>query len=383
MRAIAVRILAKTLVAVLGWGCLPSSVAAAAACRAEAGDPVGLVAYERSHRYRASDADSKISSRKAAMAEVSALLLAEIGVHVVQVFQSRQYANGAHFASEDIEQVAAGVASIRVMEEHWDGQFMDLRACLKVDPQEVQENLQALVDQRQSQQQQQEQLQRQQEQISRLQADLSRIQQQMQQTRQRVDEQSRQQALLSAVAAPTTSVLPATGTGKVAAATMPAFTSVPKKPQANHAELAVMEAVLPMIVAAPDHSTPRSAVPVMPAITVGTRTLNHPAANNLAGMELEPVGSYPLFVRNRSRDPITLAFLPPESSQPVLTRSLAPGFAGLLIRSNNAELRIGGQWQLQRSGDSRRFVVKDMAEWSERMQRWELDADLLEVAAQR
>ena len=341
---------------------------AAEVCRPAASDPASTVAYERSHRYRASDSDSKITSRRAAMAEVSALLLAEIGVHVLQVFESRQYANGVHYARDDIQQMAAGKASIQVLEEHWDGQFFDLRACLKVDPQEVQKSLQEQVEARQVSEAQQQQLQTQQQQIARLQADMMRLQQLVASPAPVVATPAHITPAKPAVAAPRPAlVMPAIAATASAA---------PSASGAAVDEATMIGGVLPVLREGAEAPAPAAARLVMPALV----TAAGPAAASVS--LATPAGGYPLLIHNRSRQPFHLILRSPGNSRPHISRVLQPGQQLPVLDDRKRTLAVTGEWTVEIGLTRKPVPLAAVAEWSDQRTRWELDTDMLEVVLQ-
>lgn len=93
--------------------------------------------FIREYTHRAGDADSKISSRAIALDQVKKLLLDEIGTHIRSRFEVSRNQDGVNFASEEIETLTAGVVSVSVMEEKWDGLSYFLKAKLEADPKQV------------------------------------------------------------------------------------------------------------------------------------------------------------------------------------------------------------------------------------------------------
>lgn len=93
--------------------------------------------YMRDYTHRAGDADSKISSRAIALDHVKKLLLEEIGVHVRSSMEITKTNDGAQYAAEEIETLTAGVVSVVVVKEKWDGLTYYLQAKMEADPNDV------------------------------------------------------------------------------------------------------------------------------------------------------------------------------------------------------------------------------------------------------
>lgn len=93
--------------------------------------------YIREYTYKASEADSKLSSRTIALDQVKLLLLQEIGTHLRQKINITKDGTGATFASEDVEAITAGLTKVDVLEEKWDGSTYYLKAKIQADAQRV------------------------------------------------------------------------------------------------------------------------------------------------------------------------------------------------------------------------------------------------------
>jgi len=93
--------------------------------------------YVRDYTHRAGDADSKITSRVIALDQVKKLLLEEIGVHVMSRMDVTKTSDGSQYAAEEIETLTAGVVSVVVVDEKWDGLTYYLKAKMEADPDDV------------------------------------------------------------------------------------------------------------------------------------------------------------------------------------------------------------------------------------------------------
>lgn len=72
--------------------------------------------YIREYTYVASEADSKISSRKIAKQEVKRELLAEIGTHIYSRFEMSSDSTGDNNAKEEIVALTAGFVRVDTLE---------------------------------------------------------------------------------------------------------------------------------------------------------------------------------------------------------------------------------------------------------------------------
>ena len=93
--------------------------------------------YIREYTYKASEADSKLSSRAIALDQVKVLLLQEIGTHIRQTINITKDGSGDTYASEDVEAITAGLTKVDILEEKWDGVTYYLKAKIEADTQRV------------------------------------------------------------------------------------------------------------------------------------------------------------------------------------------------------------------------------------------------------
>jgi TPR repeat protein len=93
--------------------------------------------YIREYTYKASEADSKLSSRMIALDQVKVLLLQEIGTHIRQKINITKDGSGSTYASEDVEAITAGLTKVDVLEEKWNGETYYLKAKVEADTQRV------------------------------------------------------------------------------------------------------------------------------------------------------------------------------------------------------------------------------------------------------
>ena len=79
-----------------------------------------------------------MSSRSIALDQIEKLLLEEIGIHVrskLEILKKNQ--DGLQYAQEEIETLTAGVVSVDIVEEPWDGLIYCLKAKMEAEPDEV------------------------------------------------------------------------------------------------------------------------------------------------------------------------------------------------------------------------------------------------------
>ncbi|GHT21141.1 hypothetical protein AGMMS4957_09480 [Bacteroidia bacterium] len=107
------------------------------------GETIQAKKFTREHTYRASDSDSKNTSRQIASDQIRAQLLREIGVYLVAKQKFTTSASEKEF-SETIESIAAGIVEMKILAEKWDGEVFWLKAEMTVDPDDVERKLKAI-----------------------------------------------------------------------------------------------------------------------------------------------------------------------------------------------------------------------------------------------
>jgi len=93
--------------------------------------------YIREYTHKASDADSKISSRTIAINQVKTLLLQEIGTYIHHQISISKDSLGSVYSHEDIQAITAGVTQVNILDEQWDGKSYYLKAQIDVDRSEI------------------------------------------------------------------------------------------------------------------------------------------------------------------------------------------------------------------------------------------------------
>ena len=93
--------------------------------------------YVRDYNYKASDMDSKVTSRANALDQVKLILLQEIGTHIRQQIKISKDNLGNEYATEDIEAITAGLTKVEIIEESWNGETYYLKAKIFADTDRV------------------------------------------------------------------------------------------------------------------------------------------------------------------------------------------------------------------------------------------------------
>ncbi len=89
--------------------------------------------FEKEYTYQAGDNDSKISSRTIALGEVKRLLLEELGTYL----ESRTEVKDFQLTRDEVTTFTAGIVSMEIIAEKWDGRVYYLKAKLAADPDDV------------------------------------------------------------------------------------------------------------------------------------------------------------------------------------------------------------------------------------------------------
>ncbi len=99
--------------------CLPASAA--------------VKSFIKEYTYRASDFDSKISSRTIALEQVKRLLLEEVGTFLISETEVKNF----QLTKDKITTLSAGVVQTRILAEKWNGSTYYLKVKVSLDPQNV------------------------------------------------------------------------------------------------------------------------------------------------------------------------------------------------------------------------------------------------------
>jgi hypothetical protein len=98
------------------------------------------ITFVKEYTYRASDIDSKVSSRAIALQEVKRSLLEKLGMYLISETEVKNY----KMTKDQITTLTAGIVSTEILQEKWDGSSYYLQAKLTVDPKEVANAVKAL-----------------------------------------------------------------------------------------------------------------------------------------------------------------------------------------------------------------------------------------------
>jgi len=133
--------------------------------------------FIREYTYRASDNDSKVTARRHAIHYLKTQVLQEVGTRLHHVVTVQRDGSGYHSEQEFMEVVTAGLSSVVVLDENWDGEFFYLKAQISVDTTQVLETLHQQRVHDDELEQQKRQIQQQQQVLEQLKADVARLSQ--------------------------------------------------------------------------------------------------------------------------------------------------------------------------------------------------------------
>lgn len=97
----------------------------------------GQVVFTKDYTYQASEADSKLSCRAIAVEQVKRLLLEQAGTFV----QTETVVKEFKLDKDQVVSMTAGIVSVEILSEHWDGERYALTARITLDPRQVAEAL--------------------------------------------------------------------------------------------------------------------------------------------------------------------------------------------------------------------------------------------------
>ena len=96
--------------------------------------------FIREYRYNASDTDSKVSSRKKAIAQLKSILSEEVGVHITSSLEMKDTVkngvNNKYFKSE-ISQLSASITKLKILDEKWNGVTYYIKASVRVNEEQT------------------------------------------------------------------------------------------------------------------------------------------------------------------------------------------------------------------------------------------------------
>ena len=104
--------------------------------------------FIRDYTYNAGEADSKLTSRTLALQEVKTSLLEEIGTYLQSEFENKIEQNNINgeltftqLTKSKIITLAAGITSIKIIEEKWTGEAYYIKAEIIVDNNDLKRKL--------------------------------------------------------------------------------------------------------------------------------------------------------------------------------------------------------------------------------------------------
>lgn len=95
------------------------------------------VTLVREYTYNASENDSKVSARKAALQQLQVLLIEEVGVQVQSSFSNSETLDKDEFSrtvQANYQTFASALTKTKILQEQWDGERFYLKAEIEVDP---------------------------------------------------------------------------------------------------------------------------------------------------------------------------------------------------------------------------------------------------------
>jgi hypothetical protein len=89
--------------------------------------------FVKEYTYRASDIDSKVTSRSIALEQVKRMLLEELGTYLIAETEAKNF----QLAKDKVTVLTAGIVQTEILAEKWDGLTYYVKARIIADPQEV------------------------------------------------------------------------------------------------------------------------------------------------------------------------------------------------------------------------------------------------------
>ena len=104
--------------------------------------------FVREYTYSASENDSRVSARKAALQQLQSLVIEEVGVQVQSSFSQQTTQERDDFnlqVQANIQSFAQALTRTRILEERWDGATFYIKAEIEVDPNDIQHQLNQII----------------------------------------------------------------------------------------------------------------------------------------------------------------------------------------------------------------------------------------------
>lgn len=92
--------------------------------------------FIREYKYNASDTDSKVSSRKKAIAQLKSILSEEVGVHIQSSFEIKQDSHNK-YVKKEINQLSSSITKLKIIEEKWNGVTYYIKASVKINEEQT------------------------------------------------------------------------------------------------------------------------------------------------------------------------------------------------------------------------------------------------------
>jgi len=104
--------------------------------------------FIREYTYRASDDDSKNSSRKKAIQELKTILSEEIGTHIessLEMNVNNSNIEDYNYLKSEIKTLSVAITKLKILDEKWNGETFYVKARVRVNPEQTLELLQQSV----------------------------------------------------------------------------------------------------------------------------------------------------------------------------------------------------------------------------------------------
>lgn len=109
--------------------------------------------FIRKYTYRASDDDSKNSSRKKAIQQLKTILSEEIGTHIessLEIQESTSNIENYQSIRNEIKTLSVAITKLKILDEKWNGETFYIKASVRVNPEQTLELLQQSVKEKSS-----------------------------------------------------------------------------------------------------------------------------------------------------------------------------------------------------------------------------------------
>jgi superkiller protein 3 len=104
--------------------------------------------FVRDYTYQANEADSKLTARANATAQMRNILLSEVGQYLHVERTLKQDDTSEEF-SQKIEAITAGIVEMKILDEQWDGATYYIKAEMAVDPKDLERRIAEVLNDKQ------------------------------------------------------------------------------------------------------------------------------------------------------------------------------------------------------------------------------------------